>query len=140
MNNSIDDIVNDLSEEEKLIIEKIQEKLFEHFEKQQKHKREQLETISEGPIDFSEKHPDIIHSKNITTAPNELIFTIKAEASAVNSKGELESVVDIVEKFYHIPLKQKEEYKQYMDNFFDKFHNTLEETCKIINLDNKHEK
>lgn len=138
--NFLDNLYKDLSAEEKETLEKIQSKLFSYFDEKQKENREQLEAISESTIDFSKNHPDIIHSKNLTNSPNELIFTIRAEVSEINARGELESVVDIVEKFYHIPIKPGNDYKQRMDEFFEKFHNTLEETCRIINIDKKHEK
>jgi hypothetical protein len=134
------DIIDSLTEEEKLVLENIQDKISSFYEEQQKIKKQQLELVTDPVIDFADNHPDLIHSKNITTAPNELIFTLKAEASSLNSKGELESIVEIIEKFYHIPLTSKDDYHLYMDSFFNKFHSTLEENCRVINLDKTNEK
>lgn len=132
MQNFFNEIINELSEDEKLILEKIQNKLFDSFEKQKQESIEKLESTQDPYIDFSKEHPNIIRSKNLTGNPNELVFTIRAEASQIGEKGQLLSIVDIVEKFYHIPIEAHDNYTAHMDKFFENFHNTLEEACKVI--------
>lgn len=140
MTDFLQDVIDTLSEDEKKVLEKIQAKLADNLEQQKKEKMDKIENITDPYIDFSKEHPDIIKSKHLTDSANELIFTVRAEASAIGEKGQLVSVVDIVEKFYHIPIALNEDHKPYMDRFFDNFHNTLEEACRIINLNKKHEK
>jgi hypothetical protein len=137
MTDFLQDVFDTLSEDEKKVLENIQTKLSANLEQQKKEKIDKIENTTDPYIDFSKENPDIIHSKHLTDSANELIFTVRAEASTIGEKGQLVSVVDIIEKFYHIPIDLKEDHKPYMDRFFDNFHNTLEETCKIINLNKK---
>lgn len=140
MSDFFQEIVNELSDEEKQILDKIQNKLLSSLEDQKNQKNQKLEDIVDPYIDLSTEHPDIIKKKNITGSPNELVFIIKAEASQIGEQGQLLSIVDIIEKFYHIPIQTDDDYKPHIDKFFDKFHTTLEETCRIIHSNKKHEK
>jgi hypothetical protein len=133
-------VVNELSEEEKEILDKIQTKILASLENEKDEKNKKLEEITDPYVDLSEDHPDIIQKKNLTGFPNELIFTVKAEVSQIGEQRQLLSIVDIIEKFYHIPLDINSDYKSHVDNFLNKFHSTLEESCRIIHSNKQNEK
>lgn len=132
MTNFFESMIDELSEDEKKILDKIQTKILASLEDEKNEKNKKLENITNPYVDLSQDHSGIIKSKNLTGFPNELIFTIKAEVSQIGEYGQLLSIVDVIEKFYHIPIEPENDYKPHVDNFFNKFHNTLEETCKII--------
>ena len=134
------DILNELSEAEKQLLDKIQTKLFSSLENQKSEKNKKLENLVDPYIDLTQDHPDILKSKNITGSVNELVFTVKAEASQIGDTGQLLSIIEIVEKFYHIPIELNSNYKNHIEDFFHKFHSNLEETCRIIHSNKNNEK
>lgn len=135
--NSFNKIYNSLSEEEKILLESIEAKMTALIEEEKQNKHTQLEALAEQGADFSTKHPDIIHSKHITRFPREIVFSIRAEVTQLDDKGNLASVVELIEKFYHIPVHAEQDHNLYVDNFFNNFHKTLEKTCKILNKFNE---
>ena len=134
MTNPIDSIYDDLTAEEKLFLSKIETKLAASLEKIKDSKFDHLDDNDPNPVpDFSKKHPEIIHPKNLTKSPHEITIHIKADVSTVDSNGYLSEVVEILEKFYHIPVNAKDEYKLYMEKFFSQLHTALESTCQDLN-------
>ena len=132
--NPIDFIFNDLSDTEKSVLEGIKKKIDEKLEKLKESKFDDLDSIDpDKDIDFSDEHPDIIHKKHITNSPHEITILVHAETSTIDDKGNLSEVVDLLDQYYHIPVKAKEDYKIYLDELMKKFHTTLEDTCR--NLD-----
>jgi hypothetical protein len=132
--NPIDFIFNDLSDTEKSVLEGIKKKIDEKLEKLKESKFDELDSIDpDKDIDFSDEHPDIIHKKHITNSPHEITILVHAETSTIDDKGNLSEVVDLLDQYYHIPVKAKEDYKIYLDEFMKKFHTTLEDTCRDLN-------
>jgi hypothetical protein len=135
MNQDHTDIFKDLSTEEKALLEKIETKLSSVLHDAKAHKFDHWDNMSDNP-DFSSKHPEVLHPKTLTVGPYEITVTIKAEVSEVDSKGYLSDNIEVLEKFYHIPVKAKEDYQQYMNKFFEIFHDSLEKTCQNFNTKN----
>jgi hypothetical protein len=135
MNQDHTDIFKDLSTEEKALLEKIETKLSSVLHDAKTHKFDHWDKMSDNP-DFSSKHPEVLHPKTLTVGPYEITVTIKAEVSEVDSKGYLSDNIEVLEKFYHIPVKAKEDYQQYMNKFFEIFHDSLEKTCQNFNTKN----
>jgi len=128
----IDKIFEKLTEEEKQFLDKINKKIVQHLDKIKEAHFEQLDSQVDTPVDFSEKHPEIIHKKHLSVAPHEITVYIKAEVSEIDDKGYLTEVKDLFEKYYHIPVKAKEDYRLYVEKFFEKFHSSLEKSCQEV--------
>ena len=127
----IGEVVNSFTPEEKELFAKIQSKLLEAIEEEQNHRYDYIDDIDKNPnLNLDHRHPEITHPKHITNAPHEIIFYIKAEVSEVNANGELSDTKELVEKYYHIPVKVKEDYHIFMDKFFTQFQDTLQNTCR----------
>jgi hypothetical protein len=127
-------VYDQLTEEEKQLLSKIEEKLGFVAEEIKDNKFADIDTKDPNIVpDFSEKHPDIIHPKHLTIAPHEITFTLKAEVSEIDDKGYLGDIKQIVEKYYHVPVKAKDDWEVYMNKFFDKFHHSLENVCQELN-------
>lgn len=129
----IKEAIESFSPEEKRVFEKIQQKLSNSLMQQVDHKYDWMNEIDEKEDpepDFSQKHPDILHPKHITIAPHEIVFYIRAEVSEIDDTGHLKGVKDLAEKYYHIPVKVKEDYSLFMDKFFEQFEQTLANTCR----------
>jgi len=131
---SFQSIYDQLTEEEKQLLSKIEKKMGSVVEEMKDERFANIDTNDpNGVPDFSEKHPDIIHPKHVTIAPHEITFSLKAEVSEVDDKGYLSSVKEVVNKYYHVPVKAKEDWELYMNKFFEKFHNSLENVCQELN-------
>lgn len=135
MSQDYTNIFKDLSAEEKQLLEKIEDKLSSVLNDAKTHKFDHWDNMPDNP-DFSRKHPEVLHPKTLTLGPYEITVTIKAEVSEVDSKGYLSDNIAVLEKFYHIPVKAKEDYEPYMNKFFDIFHDSLEKTCQNFNTKN----
>jgi len=131
---SFESIYEQLTEEEKQLLAKIENKLNSVVEEIKDNRFVNIDTDNPNVVpDFSEKHPDLIHPKHLTIAPHEITFLIKAEVSEIDDKGYLGEIKEIVEKYYHVPVKAKDDYEIYMNKFFEKFHSSLESVCQELN-------
>jgi hypothetical protein len=128
----VDTVLEMLTEEEKQFLEKINKKVIEQLDKIKQERFKELDDKSDAPVDFSDKHPEIIHKKHLSAAPHEITIYIKAEISEIDDKGHLTELKDLFEKYYHIPVRAKEDYKIYIEKFFEKFHSSLETSCQEI--------
>jgi hypothetical protein len=139
MNDNIDkisEVIKSFTPEEKVLFAKIQNKLIEGIDEELDHRYDYIDEIEKNSnSNFDHRHPEVTHPKHITDAPHEIIFYIKAEVSEVNPNGELADIKELVEKYYHIPVKTKEDYRIFMEKFFTQFQETLQNTCRetIIN-------
>lgn len=132
--NPIDFIFSDLSDTEKSVLEGIKKKIDTKLEQMKESKFNDIDSSDlDKQIDFSGKHPHAIHQKHITDSPHEITILVHAETSTIDDKGNLSEVVDLLDQYYHIPVKAKEDYKIYLDEFMKKFHATLEDTCRNLN-------
>lgn len=132
--NPIDFIFDELSDSEKSILENIKKKIDAKLEKIKESRFDAIGSAEDNQaIDFSAKHPETIHQKHMTNSPHEITILVHAETSTIDDKGNLSEVVDLLDQYYHIPVKAKEDYKIYLDGFMKKFHTTLEDTCRDLN-------
>jgi hypothetical protein len=121
---------DELSEDEKKIVNKFDQKISDIIKEKIEHKYDHLE--NDDPLDFSLKHPDVMHPKHITSSPHEITVFVKAEVSDIDNKGNLSEIKDLFEKYYHIPVPNNTDYMVYVTKFFEKFHSDLEITCQEI--------
>jgi hypothetical protein len=127
-------VYDQLTEEEKQLLSKIEEKLGSVVEEIKDNRFANIDINDpNGVPDFSEKHPDVIHPKHVTIAPHEITFSLKAEVSEIDDKGYLGDIKEVVNKYYHVPVKAKDDWEIYMNKFFDKFHQSLENVCQELN-------
>lgn len=127
-------IYDQLTEEEKQLLAKIENKMNSAVEEIKDTRFMDVDTNNpNGVPDFSEKHPDLIHPKHVTIAPHEITFCLKAEVSEIDDKGYLGDIKEVVNKYYHVPVKAKEDWELYMNKFFEKFHDSLEKVCQELN-------
>lgn len=139
-NNKAIDILDNLTPEEKEILSRIESKLAKALQEAKDTRYDHLDSIENNNPDFTQKHPELLHPKVLTRGPYEITVTVKAEVSEVDSKGYLSDNISILEKFYHIPIKAKEDYQVYLNKFFDIFHRSLENTCQDLNTNNNDDK
>ena len=131
---SFDSIYDQLTEEEKQLLAKIESKLNSIMQEAKDNRFADIDINNPNIVpDFSDKHPDIIHPKHVTIAPHEITFTLKAEVSEIDDKGYLGDIKQVVDKYYHVPVKSKDDWEVYMNKFFDKFHHSLENVCQELN-------
>jgi hypothetical protein len=127
-------VYDQLTEEEKQLLSKIEEKLGSVAKEIKDNRFANIDINDPNKVpDFSEKHPDVIHPKHVTIAPHEITFSLKAEVSEIDNKGYLGDIKEVVNKYYHVPVKAKDDWEIYMNKFFDKFHQSLENVCQELN-------
>lgn len=116
--NNIDDIFTD---EEKNFLDQIQQKIMNHIG----------QDSTKTPEELTNFNPtNLIHPDRITDAPTELTFVIKAIATEVDDNGLPKETLQVLEKFYHIPIINGKKYMEYIDNFINNFQDKLEKTCR----------
>lgn len=139
-NNNAIDILDNLTPEEKDVLSRIESKLAKALQEAKDTRYDHLDNIENNNPDFAKKHPELLHPKVLTRGPYEITVTVKAEVSEIDSKGYLSDNIAILEKFYHIPVKAKDDYQAYLDKFFDIFHRSLENACQDLNTKNNDDK
>lgn len=120
--------MDDLSDEEKKVLEKIEARIAETLKEVSNKKYDHLE--NDNPIDFSDKHPDIIPPTHITAYPHEIRVSMVIEISSVNGKGYLEELKELVKKNYHIPVPPDKDYMEYAEKFIKNFESKLTKSCR----------
>ena len=127
---NIEQILQDLKPEERDIFDKIQLKISQELEKSKESRFDHLEKDHQNGLEFAEKHPDVIHPNHITTSPHEILITVTAEVSSIDDNGYLGEVKDLMQQYYHIPVKSGEDYVLFLKKFLEQFQQTLESTCR----------
>lgn len=122
MDNIINNINDIFTEEEKAFLDKIQQKIVNHI-------GSDSEKTSEELVGFNH-HDDLAHPEKITDAPTELTFVIKAVVTEVDENGLPKETIEVLEKFYHIPIINGKKYTDYLNNFLNHFHAKLQTTCQ----------
>lgn len=125
---------DELSEDEKKILDKFDQKISDIIKEHTEHQYDHLE--NDDPLDFSLKHPEIMHPTHVTSSPHEITVIVKAEVSDIDNKGNLSQIKDLFEQYYHIPVPNNTDYMIYVNKFFEKFHADLEITCQEIHKEN----
>jgi hypothetical protein len=121
---NFDEVLNTLTDEERILLEKIEAKLYGDLSKYKDSRFDDPEQ------DFSDKHPEILHSKHITNSPHEILITVTAEVTAVDNNGMLGDIKDLMSHYFHIPVKSGEDYSIFLSKFLQQFQETLEATCR----------
>lgn len=71
-------------------------------------------------------------SESLVDAPVELIFTISCNVLNKNQKGEIENTEKVLIKNYHVPLDNKKQVERYVEGFFNKFHDKMDQQANEI--------
>jgi len=125
------DVSSFLSDDELKTFASINQKIYDKYNEYQKNKK--YDNITEDtPLDFSDKHPEVIHKEHITDCPHEMRITMDAKISSIDHKGYLKEVKDITVKHFHIPIPSNTNYDDIVNMFFDKMQEKIFETCTEV--------
>ena len=127
---SFEDILSSLTEEELKVFDKIQAKIQHSLSNMRDSKFDDGDDTIDIGTKFADKHPDLIHPKHITNSPHEILITVTAEVSEVDNNGYLSKTKDLMNQYYHIPVKTGEDYTLFLRKFLEQFQQTLESTCR----------
>jgi hypothetical protein len=122
------DILETLSEEEKKLLSKIENRIKEKFDAAREAKFDELN--QDQPLDFSQKHPEVIEPVHIGKNPHEIRVSMTIEISEVDEKGYLKETKEMIKKNYHIPVPAQKDYNTYVQKFTSRFQQKLTETCQ----------
>jgi hypothetical protein len=125
------DIVECLSTEEIETLTELNKKIYDAYNEYQKNKKYD-HIKADAPIDFSDKHPEIIHKEHITDCPHEMRITMEAKVSSIDNKGYLQEVKDITVKHFHIPIPSNTNYDEIVNMFFIKMQEKIFDTCTEV--------
>jgi hypothetical protein len=120
------DLDNILTDEECEFIERIQKKIFDHAASTNTNTEK-----TDDRLDFYER-PDLIHPDRLTDAPVEITFTVRVMVTETDENGNPKETIEVLDKFYHIPIINGKNYKVYVDNFLNRFDSKLEQTCQEL--------
>lgn len=136
---NINDIYDKLTEDEKLLIEKIEKRIAASLKDISDKRYDHI--TADTPIDFSGKHPDIIPPSHISSHPHEIRVSLSVEISSIDEKGYLDEVKELIKKNYHIPVPPEKDYMEYAEKFISNFEDKLTKSCREeISPDFKHER
>jgi hypothetical protein len=124
------DIENLLSEEELEFLAKINHKIYDSLKKQQENTK--YDHIDENPLDFADKHPELIHKEHITECPHEMRITLDVKINSIDEKGNLKEVKELIVKYFHVPIPTNTDYMHIATAFITKFESKLFETCTEV--------
>ena len=125
--------IDNLTEEEKALWEKMSAKFEESFQEERKKNIEKMAKNSEDP-DFFNKPKEI---KHVTGYQREILIKVNAEISTTNDHNRLLEIDNIVENFYHNPVPSGTNYIEKIDKFLEKFDQELEDCAIKINTNNE---
>lgn len=125
-----------LTDEEKEIWNKIQQKINDKFTKDLE---DQTQESIEAMNSAMEKDPnfleDPIHKRKLTDFPREIRIQIMGEVSSSNEKGQLTSVEPLVNGYYHIPIPAKVDIQEKIDQFKNTLESSLQDLAESIHFD-----
>lgn len=79
--------------------------------------------------------------QSLLDSPVELVFVLTCNVLNKNQKGEIENTEKVLVKNYHVPLNNKQEVERYIEGFFNKFHDKMEQQAnEMYPEENKEEK
>lgn len=131
-NNISQDILNDLSEEEKKILETLQSKIKNKFDTYSAN----IENLSGLLNDPNLLRDDPINPKHITNYEREIAVELRMEMSTINNEGQLIDISQILENHYHIPVPSGVDYLDGITIFINNFDTHLLDCAKKINKQN----
>lgn len=130
MNEDID-IDSILSEEEIDFLAKINAKIYNSLKLKEEPKK--YEDINDdNSIDFSDKHPELIHREHITECPHEMRITLDIKVNSIDEKGNLQDVKELIVKYFHVPIPSNSDYMHIATSFIKKFETKLFDTCTEV--------
>ena len=121
---------NELTEEEKSLLSKIEEKISQKTKELLDNKYADID--NDQPLDLDLQHPEIMSPRCVTDAPHEIKFEVVSTVSSIDDKGYIKDVKQILTQNYFIPVLAGEDYETYIDKFFEVFKTKLTETCKEV--------
>lgn len=125
-----------LTDEEKAILEKVQQKIQDRFnndlEKQTQTSIEQMNAAIDKDPNFLE---DPIHKRKLTDFPREIRIQVLGEVSSSNKKGQLTSVEPLVNGYYHIPIPAKVDIQEKIDKFRETLESSFQDLAELIHFD-----
>lgn len=127
--------LDNLTEEEKAVWEKVSSKLEESFQEERKKNLEEMAKKLEDP-DFFNKPKEIEH---VTGYQREIVVKVNAEISTINDQNQLLDLTNIVDNYYHIPVPSGVDYVEKIGKFLEKFDQELEDCAIKINTNNESE-
>lgn len=120
----------ELTEEEKSLLQKIEEKISKKTQELLENKYVDID--NDQPLDLDLQHPDIMSPRRATDAPHEIKFEVISTVSSIDDKGYIKDTQQLLAQNYFIPILAGEDYKIYIDKFFEVFKTKLTETCKEV--------
>lgn len=135
-------IEDQLTDEEKAILEKIADKMqnsfsSNEFQEARKQNVEQIAKDASNPNFFNQPR----EIKHVTNYQREILVKVIAEISTVaDETNQLLEIDNIVENFYHIPIPSGVDYVGKIDEFLEKFDNEIENVAIKINTNDKQAK
>lgn len=127
--------LNNLTEEEKAVWEKMASKLEESFLEERKKNIEKMAKDLEDPDLFNE----IEEIKHVTDYQREILIKVNAEISTTNDQNKLLEIDNIIENFYHIPVPSGVDYVEKIGEFLEKFDQEIQDCAIKINTNNESE-
>jgi hypothetical protein len=127
--------LDDLTEEEKLLWDKINSKMEKSIEDIKKENIEKMAKDLEDPNYFNH-YKEVRH---VTDYQREILIKINAEISTTNDQNKLLEIDNIVENFYHIPVPSGVDYVEKIDEFLDAFDKEIQDCAIKINTKNESE-
>lgn len=127
--------MDNLTEEERALWEKMSAKLEESFQEERKKNLEEMAEKLEDP-DFFNKPKEIEH---VTGYQREIVVKVNAEISTINDQNQLLDLTNIVDNYYHIPVPSGVDYVEKIGKFLEKFDQELEDCAIKINTNNESE-
>jgi hypothetical protein len=131
-NNISQDILNDLSEEEKNILDTLQSKIKNKLNTYAAN----VENLSGLLNDPNLLRDDPINPKHITNYEREIAVELRMEMSTINNEGQLIDISQILENHYHIPVPSGVDYLDRITTFINNFDTNLLDCAKKINKQN----
>jgi hypothetical protein len=122
-------IEKDLTEDEKKIVNKLNEKLQAKLTEQREYVIEHADEIMR---DKNLLLDDPIHSRHVTDYNREIFVSLRMEISATNDDGQLTELAPILETFYHIPVPSGIDYLDSVNSFMNQFDEGLTDCARKI--------
>jgi hypothetical protein len=124
----------DLTDEEKTLLENIQNKAQEYLQSIQTKNLDNIDEVMSQPNPVGSTP---FHSKHITSYHREIFVHVEMEISSVNEEGQLIEVGQVLENFYHIPVPSGVDYVEKIQKFTEKFEQELNDCAIKIHKNNE---
>lgn len=121
-----DDFINNLSDEELAVLEKL-------YQKQQELALKEYDSLKDNSNEYAaDQYSPIINRESCLDSPVELIFIVNCVVLNKNDSGEVVSHDEVLNKHYHVPLLNKDQVKEYIDGFFNKFQKSATQQAQEV--------